>query len=153
MKKTSTWLLALLSLVSVAGSQTGAAPKKLSRHWNKQWLQGQKTNNPDLVAPLLADKIVVTEADGKVSDKAEMLAFYKNTKCDSAEYDDVKVTVFGDTALFRAVRAEIRLLSLLEASGSEQDLRETCQGGLVSDEMSVIADRRIRATGGTRAVH
>ena len=65
----------------------------------QQWLQGQKTNNPDLVAPLLADKIVVTEADGKVSDKAGTLAFYKNTKWDSAEYDDVKVTVFGDTAM------------------------------------------------------
>jgi len=42
---------------------------------------------------------VVTEADGKVSDKAGTLAFYKKTKWDSAEYDDVKVTVFGDTAI------------------------------------------------------
>jgi len=65
----------------------------------QQWLQGQKANNPDLIAPLLADKIVVTEADGKVLDKAGMLAFYKKTKWDSAEYTDVKVTVFGDTAI------------------------------------------------------
>ena len=42
---------------------------------------------------------MVTEADGKVSDKAGTLAFYKNTKWASAEYDDVKVTVFGDTAI------------------------------------------------------
>ena len=100
MKKTSIHcLLALLSLVSVAGSQTGGGTEKAVAALEQQWLQGQKTNNPDLVAPLLADKIVVTEADGKVSDKAGTLAFYKNTKWDSAEYDDVKVTVFGDTAI------------------------------------------------------
>jgi hypothetical protein len=66
MKKTSTWcLLALLSLVSIAGSQTGGGTEKAVAALEQQWLQGQKTNNPDLVAPLLADKIVVTEADGK----------------------------------------------------------------------------------------
>jgi ketosteroid isomerase-like protein len=92
-------LLALLSLVSVAGAQTGGGTEKAVAALEQQWLQGQKTNNPDLVAPLLDDKIVVTEADGKVNDKAGTLAFYKNTKWDSAEYDDVKVTVFGDTAI------------------------------------------------------
>ncbi len=100
MKKASIWcLLALLSLVSVAGSQTGAGTEKAVAALEQQWLEGQKTNNPNLVAPLLADKIVVTEADGKVNDKAGTLAFYKNTKWDSAAYDDVKVTVFGDTAI------------------------------------------------------
>src|ERR1700676_4972120 len=100
MKKTSIWcLLTLLSLVSLAGSQTGGGTEKAVAALEQQWLQGQKTNNPDLIAPLLADKIVVTEADEKVNDKAATLAFYKNTKWDSAEYDDVKVTVFGDTAI------------------------------------------------------
>ena len=71
MKKTSIWcLLALLSLVSVAGSQTGGGTEKAVAALEQQWLQGQKTNNPDLVAPLLADKIVVTEADGKVNDQS-----------------------------------------------------------------------------------
>jgi len=59
----------------------------------------QKTNNPDLVAPLLADKIIGTGNDGKVSNKAEMLADAKATKYESMEYEDVKVTVFGDTAI------------------------------------------------------
>jgi len=71
MKKASIWcLLALLSLVSDAGSQTGAGTEKAVAALEQQWLEGQKTNNPNLVAPLLADKIVVTEADGKVNDKA-----------------------------------------------------------------------------------
>src|ERR1700680_133722 len=100
MKKASiSCSLALLSLFNVARSQTGGGTEKAVAALEQQWLQGQKTNNPDLVAPLLADKVVVTEADGKVSDKAGTLTFYKKTKWDSAEYNDVKVTVFGDTAI------------------------------------------------------
>jgi len=57
------------------------------------------TNNPDLLAPLLADKLVSTSSDGKVSGKAEALARAKATKYNSAEYTDVKVTVLGDTAI------------------------------------------------------
>jgi len=97
-----TWigcLLALLSLASVARSQTGGATEKAVAALEQQWLQAQKTNNPDLVAPLLSDKVVVTDADGKVSGKAETLTTYKKTHWDSAEYTDVKVTVFGDTAI------------------------------------------------------
>jgi uncharacterized protein (TIGR02246 family) len=100
MKKT--WigcLLALLSVVSAAWPQTGGDTEKAVAALEHQWLQAQKTNNPDLLAPLLADKVVVTEADGKVSGRAETLATYKKTHWDSAEYTDVKVTVFGDTAI------------------------------------------------------
>jgi uncharacterized protein (TIGR02246 family) len=64
-----------------------------------QWLQSQKTNNPDLVAPLLADKIVSTGGDGKVANKEQMLAEAKGRKYTSVDYDDVRVTVFGDTAI------------------------------------------------------
>ena len=58
-----------------------------------------KTNNPDLLAPLLADKFVSTGSDGKVTGKAETLGTIKTIKWGSAEYSDVKVTVFGDTAI------------------------------------------------------
>ena len=40
-----------------------------------------------------------TGSDGKVTGKAETLATAKATKYDSADYDDVKVTVFGDAAI------------------------------------------------------
>jgi ketosteroid isomerase-like protein len=94
-------LIGLLSLGSAAWSQaqtTGGTEKAVTA-LEQQWLQSQKTNNPDLVAPLLADKFVNTGNDGKVTDKAETLATAKATKYDSAEYDDVKVAVFGDTAI------------------------------------------------------
>ena len=93
--------LGLLSLVGAAWSQaqqTGATEKAVAA-LEEQWLQSQKTNNPDLVAPLLADSIVNTGTDGKVMNKAQTLAEAKATKYVSAEYEDVKVMVFGDTAI------------------------------------------------------
>jgi Domain of unknown function (DUF4440) len=91
-------LLGVFSLVTAAWSQTGTTEKTVAA-LEQQWLQAQKTNNPDLLAPLLADKFVNTSSDGKVTDKAGTLATYKKTKWDSAEYTDLKVTVFGDTAI------------------------------------------------------
>jgi ketosteroid isomerase-like protein len=65
----------------------------------QQWLQSQKTNSPDLIAPVLADKFVSTGADVKVSDKAQSLADAKATKYDQVAYDNLKVTAFGSTAI------------------------------------------------------
>jgi uncharacterized protein (TIGR02246 family) len=102
MKKLLMWcLIALLSLGSAAWSQAQqtSGTEKAVAALEQQWLQSQKTNNPDLFAPLLADKFVNTNSDGKVTGKAEALANAKATKYDSAEYEDVKVTAFGDTAI------------------------------------------------------
>ncbi len=102
MKKTLMWcLIGLLSLGSAAWAhaQKSSGTEKAVAALEEQWLQSQKTNNPDLVAPLLADKFVSTGSDGKVTSKAETLATAKATKYDSAEYIDVKVTAFGDTAI------------------------------------------------------
>jgi ketosteroid isomerase-like protein len=65
----------------------------------EQWLQADKTNNLDLLAPLLADKFVNTDNDGKVLNKAEWLAEMKVIKVVSAENYDVKVTIFGNAAI------------------------------------------------------
>jgi len=102
MKKTLMWcLICLISIGSAAWTQaqsTGESEKAVAA-LEQQWLESQKTNNPNLVAPLLADKFVETSSDGKVMNKAEALAQAKATKYVSAEYQDVKVTVFGDTAI------------------------------------------------------
>ena len=101
----TTWMwcvIALLSMGSTAWSQgkvSSGETEKAVAALEQQWLQSQRTNNPDLVAPLLADKIISTGNNGKVSNKAEMLADAKATKYESMEYEDVKVTVFGDTAI------------------------------------------------------
>jgi ketosteroid isomerase-like protein len=92
-------LLALCGTAVLHAQQTTGATEKTIVELENQWLQSQKTNNPDLVAPHLADKFVITEEDGKVSSKSKMLADARKMKYASAEYDDVKVTVFGDTAI------------------------------------------------------
>jgi hypothetical protein len=100
MKKTLMWCLAgLLPLGSAAllqAQQSGGTEKAVAA-LEQQWLQSQKTNNPDLVAPLLADKFVMTGSDGNVTDKAESLATATATKYVRVEYDHVKLTVFGAT--------------------------------------------------------
>ena len=93
---------AALALVVSGASQAQQAAgdtEKAVAALENQWLQSQKTNNPDLVAPLLADKFVSTGGDGKVENKSESLAEAKTRKYSSADYENVKVTVFGDTAI------------------------------------------------------
>ena len=123
MKKTWMWcFIGLLSLGSAAWSQaqqTGGTEKAVAA-LEQQWLQSQKTNNPDLAAPLLADKLVITGSDGKVRNKTESLANAKATKYVSAEYEDMKVTVFGDTAIATIVFNA----KGTDASGKPFDLHE-----------------------------
>jgi uncharacterized protein (TIGR02246 family) len=103
MKNSRVWcVVGLLSLAGAAWSQapqTGGGTERAVAALENQWLQSQKTNNPELVAPLLADKFVSTSSDGKVMDKAHMLADAKATKWTNAEYENVQVTIFGDTAI------------------------------------------------------
>lgn len=96
------WLLAVLAIfgfASVQAEQATGATEKAVAALEEQWLKSQKTNNPDLVAPLLADKFVSTSEDGKVMNKAQSLADAKATKFTSADYENLQVTVFGDTAI------------------------------------------------------
>jgi len=101
MNKTWVWcLIFMLSMGSTTWSQDkGGGTEKAIAGLEQQWLESQKTNNADLVAPLLADKFVNTGSDGKVTDKSGSLANAKATKYDSVDYQNMKVTVFGDTAI------------------------------------------------------
>ena len=115
-------LLVLFSLVSAASSQAqqNGEPEKTVAAQEQQWLKSQKTNNPDLVAPLLADKFVNTSSDGKVTGKAETLATAKATKYVGAEYESLQVTVFGNTAIATGVFKA----KGTDASGQPMDIRE-----------------------------
>src|SRR5882672_12850737 len=76
----NTWVSCLLGLLSLGSAallqaqQTSGGTEKAIATLENQWLQAQQTNNPDLVAPLLADKFVSTGADGKVTNKIQALA-------------------------------------------------------------------------------
>ena len=123
MKRTLTLCLVGLALLVSAGlsqAQKAGGTEKVVATLEQQWLQSQKTNNPDLVAPLLAENFVTTSSDGKVASKAEMLAIVKSTKYSSAEYSDVKVSVFGDTA----IATGIEKLKGTDSSGKPLDANE-----------------------------
>ena len=61
---------------------------------------GERTNNASLIEPLLDDRITVTSDDGTVLvGKAAVLADAKATTWSTAAASDLKVTVFGETAI------------------------------------------------------
>lgn len=65
-----------------------------------QWTKAQQANNVELLAPLLAEKVVETSEEGKVHvGKDAMLADAKLDNWSSVQLTDLKVTVFGHTAI------------------------------------------------------
>lgn len=104
-----TWLWYGLALVALANAsfsqaqQVSDATEKAVLALENQWIESQKSNNPDLLAPLLADKFVNTGTDGKTRNKAETLAAERATRYSSAEYPELNVRVFGDTAIATSV--------------------------------------------------
>ena len=94
--------LAVATVVSGAATQAAAADtaEQAVTAAEHQWLKSQQTNNVDLLAPLLADKVVETTDEGKVrTGKEAAVAAAKSDNWSSAEYTDLKVTVFGHTAI------------------------------------------------------
>lgn len=94
--------LALVMMLSGAAAQAApaSADEQAVTAAEQQWLKSQQANNVELLAPLLADKVVETTTEGKVIvGKDALVADAKSDHWSSAEYTDLKVTVFGDTAI------------------------------------------------------
>jgi ketosteroid isomerase-like protein len=104
MNKRSMIWVSLALVMSMGGAAapaaaTDAADEAVTAAEN-QWLKSQQTNNVELLAPLLADKVVETTDEGKVhAGKEAVLAAAKADNWSSAQYTDLKVTVFGHTAI------------------------------------------------------
>jgi hypothetical protein len=107
MNRTVIWsLLGILSLGAATASRAQPVMGETERAvatLERQWLQSQKTNNAELLAPLLAEKFRNTGKDGKVSNKAETLADAKATHWTSVEYENLEVVAFGDAAVATGV--------------------------------------------------
>ena len=89
----------MLSSVVAQAATAGVAEQAVTAA-EQQWLKAQQTNDVGLLAPLLADKVVETTTDGKVLvGKDAVVADEKSDHWSSVEYTDLKVTVFGDTAI------------------------------------------------------
>jgi hypothetical protein len=99
-------LLGILALGAAVTSQAqvtiGETEKTVAAH-ERQWLQSQKTNNTELLAPLLAEKFVNTGMDGKVTNKSQTLADAKATHWTSVEYENLQVVTYADAAIATGV--------------------------------------------------
>ena len=97
MKKVLTGSILLLMALA-AQAQTGGVEKAVA-NLEQQWTTAAKMSNADGVAPLLADNFVDLNSDGSMRDKAQTLATTKASKWQVNEISDVKVKVFGNTAI------------------------------------------------------
>lgn len=97
--RTMIWgLLAWVMMTSgvAAQSASAGADEQAVTAAENQWLKAQQTNNAELLAPLLADKVVETSGEGKVyAGKNAVVADAKSDTWSSVQYTDFKVTVFG----------------------------------------------------------
>jgi ketosteroid isomerase-like protein len=102
MKRAVPWCvltLVLLATASWSQAQKNAGIEKAVADLEQQWLKAQRTNDVKLLEPLLADGFTNTSSEGKVSNRAEAIADANATRYTSVDYLDLKVIVFGDTAI------------------------------------------------------
>lgn len=123
MKSTLIWcLISSILLVSAgtAQAQKSSETEKAIVALENEWEKAENTANPDLLAPLLADKFVNTSSDGKVTGKAEALEDLKSFVKGSASITSLKVVVFGSTAMAYGVgKAKVT-----DASGKITEMNE-----------------------------
>jgi ketosteroid isomerase-like protein len=94
-------LLALAGALTVQAQQSSGDVHKTILDLENQWLQADKTNNPDMISAAISDKYLATNPEGKLEDKAQTLEQIKTRKYNTAEYEDVQISVFGNTAIAR----------------------------------------------------
>ena len=100
MKRTN--LLALLTLICTWLPLSLLAQTRIATSiadLEKAWAEAQKAGDAANVAPLLADNFINTDVDGNISDKAKLLSEVKGGKWEHNEISDVKVSVYGNTAI------------------------------------------------------
>jgi len=103
-KRTFVWYSLALLLLGAAWAQSSkGGTEQAVADLEQKWMQSQRANNPDAIAPYIADKAILTSPDTKPLDKAGFLKEQKATKYSSVDYADVKVTVFGDVAIATGV--------------------------------------------------
>lgn len=69
----------------------------------QQWAEAQKISDAKAVAPLLADGFVSTDTNGKTYGKEKLLANLKGGQWEQNGISDLKVIVFGHTAIATGV--------------------------------------------------
>ena len=92
---------ALLVLPSIARRLSAADndTPKIITGLEFKWAEAQKVGNAAAVAPMLADSFINTDADGETYGKEKLLSNLKGGQWEQNGISDVKVTVYGSTAI------------------------------------------------------
>jgi ketosteroid isomerase-like protein len=101
-RKLSFCLLGLWALSGAAWAQGAKDVATLTDivALEQTWLKSQQTNDSTVLAPLLADTIADTSTEGKLmSGKDAAIADAKSVHWSKAEYTEMQVNVYGDTAI------------------------------------------------------
>jgi len=89
------FLLCLTLQLSAANNDT----QQVIADLESKWAGAQKIGNAAVVAPMLADGFVNTDTDGQTYGKERLLANLKGGQWEHNGISDVKVTVYGNTAI------------------------------------------------------
>ncbi|HEY2809526.1 MAG TPA: nuclear transport factor 2 family protein [Steroidobacteraceae bacterium] len=93
-------LAALLATTGIQAANTANPAQAAVAALEQSWLKAQQTNNYDALEASLADNIVQTSIEGKVTTtKSAALADSKSVKWASVDYSDMKFFVYGDTVV------------------------------------------------------
>jgi uncharacterized protein (TIGR02246 family) len=89
--------LGLATAQQKSASGDEASLRAIEEKWDTASLKGDAAS----LATIFADGFITTDTDGKVRTKAETLARVKSgaVKYQNAKADDLKISVFGDTAV------------------------------------------------------
>lgn len=91
--------MALAVQAQMGNEMKGGGAAQAITQMEQQWAASAKADNPDMVAPMLADNFVNMDSDGTMHTKAESLARMKSAKWEMNDVSDITVTVHGNTAI------------------------------------------------------
>jgi ketosteroid isomerase-like protein len=95
------FLFGLLTLLAVAlaFAANSSNTEKTISDLEYKWAEAQKLGHADVVAPMLADAFINTDADGETYGKSHLLSNLKGGTWELNAISSVKVTVYGSTAI------------------------------------------------------
>jgi ketosteroid isomerase-like protein len=118
--------ICLLSLIPIAAlgaqarqpkAESDAAVSQTLQGMEQTWLNAEKNHDAAAFEKLVADDWVAITPDGKTQTKAERAAEIKSSNVGSATLGNMKVRVFGDTAVVTGTDDETTTQDGKETSG------------------------------------
>ena len=89
--------LTVLAVQAQTGEKMNGGVEKAIANMEQQWTDASKTSDAEAVSPMVAEKFVNLDSDGRMKDKSKTLENIRKSKWEINEISDVKVTTFRDS--------------------------------------------------------